>query len=145
MISTRYDNLQRQRNNGGGRRDAGHAFIAHAGSSGKTGGRSTPRGAINRAGRGRGGRGDRGGNGEEKCGEKKGGQTTNIIACDGNVDGGKGGNARCNRYGEVGDKTVRCSGQVCSVCGGNGHPVKICADVESRWVHTYKGDDMEVA
>ena len=48
MIRTRYDNLQRRRNNGGERRDAGHAFIADAGSSGKTGGRSTPRGARNR-------------------------------------------------------------------------------------------------
>ena len=38
MIRTRYDNLQRQRNKGGGRRDAGHAFIADAGSSGKPGG-----------------------------------------------------------------------------------------------------------
>ena len=45
MIRTRYDNLQRQRNKGGGRRDGGHAFIDDAGSSGKPGGRSTPRGA----------------------------------------------------------------------------------------------------
>ena len=35
---------------------------------------------------------------------KKDGQTTNINAGDGNVDGGKGGNARCNRCGEVGHK-----------------------------------------
>ncbi|CAN0023551.1 unnamed protein product, partial [Ascophyllum nodosum] len=41
---TRYDNLQHQRNKEGRRRDAGHAFIADAGSFGKTGGRSTPRG-----------------------------------------------------------------------------------------------------
>ena len=61
--------------------------------------------------------------------EKKDGQTTNINASDGNVDGGKGGNARCNRCGEAGHKTVRCPGQVCSVCGGKGHSAKICADV----------------
>ena len=43
MIRTRYDNLQRQRNKGGGRRDAGHAFIADdAESSTKTGSRSNP-------------------------------------------------------------------------------------------------------
>ena len=71
MIRTRYDNLQRQRNKGGGRRDAGHAFNADAGSSGKTGGQSTPRGARNRGGWGRGGRGGRGRNGREKGGEKK--------------------------------------------------------------------------
>ena len=46
-----------------------------------------------------------------------------------NVDGGKGGNARCNRCGEVGLKTVRCSGQMCSVRGGKGHSAKICANV----------------
>ena len=40
MVRTRYDNLQRQRNKGGGRRDVGHAFTADAGSS--AGGRSTP-------------------------------------------------------------------------------------------------------
>ena len=128
-IRTRYDNLQRQRNKGGGRRDAGHAFIADTGSSGKPGGRSTPRGARNRGGRGRGGRGGRDGNGGEKGVEKKDGQTTNINASDGNVDGGKGGNARCNRCGEAGHKTVRCPEQVCSVCGGKGHSAKICANV----------------
>ena len=129
MKRTRYDNLQRQRNKGGGRRDAGHAFIAAAGSSGKTGGRSTPRGARNRGDRGRGGRGGRGGNGGEKGGEKKDGKTTNINDSDGNVDDDKEGNARCNRYGEVGHKTVRCPGQVCSVCGGKGYSAKICANV----------------
>ena len=71
MIRTRYDNLQRQRNEGGGRRDAGHAFIADAGSSGKPGGRSTPRGAKNCGGRGRGGRGGRGGNGGEKVAKRR--------------------------------------------------------------------------
>ena len=42
MIRTRYDNLQRQRKNGGGRREVGHAFVADAGSSGK------PRGVVPR-------------------------------------------------------------------------------------------------
>ena len=129
MIRTRYDNLQRQRNKGGGRRDAGHAFIADAGSFGNPRRRSTPRGARNRGGRGRGGRGGRGANGGEKCGEKKGGQTTNINASDGKFDGGKGGNARCSRCGEAGHETVRCPGQVCSVCGGKGHSAKSCANV----------------
>ena len=129
MIRTRYDNLQRQRNKGGGRRDAGHAFIADAGSSGKPGGRSTPRGARNCGGRGRVRRGGRGGNGGEKGREQKDGQTTNINASDGNVDGGKGVNARCNRCGEAGHKTVRCPGQVCSVYGGKGHSAKLCANV----------------
>ena len=129
MIRTRYDNLQRKRNKGGGRRDAGHAFIADAGSSGKPGGRSTPRGARNRGGRGRGGRGGQDGNGGEKGGEKKGGQTTNINASDGNVDGQKGGNARCNRCGEAGQKRVRCPGQMCGAFGGKGHSATICANV----------------
>ena len=129
MIRTRYDNLQRKRNKGGGRRDAGHAFIADAGSSGKPGGRSTSRGARNRGGRGRGGRGGQDGNGGEKGGEKNGGQTTNINASDENVDGKKGGNARCNRCGEAGQKTVRCPGQMCGAFGGNGHSATICADV----------------
>ena len=124
IIRKRYDNLQHQRNKEGGRRDAGHAFIADAGSSGKPGGRSTPRGVRNRGGRVRGGRGGRGGNGGEKGGEKKDGQT-DINASDGNVDGKKGGDARCSRCGEAGHKTVRCPGQVCSVCGGKGHSAKI--------------------
>ena len=34
----------------------------------------------------------------------------------------------CNRFGEAGHKTVRCPGQVCSVCGGKGHSAKICAN-----------------
>ena len=51
LIRTRYDDLQRQRNKGDGRRDAGHAFIADAGSSGKTGARSTPRDSRNHGGR----------------------------------------------------------------------------------------------
>ena len=129
MIRTRYDNLQRQRNERGGRSDAGHAFIADAGSSEKPGGRSTPRGVRNRGGRGRGGRGGRGGNGGEKGGEKKDGQTTNINTSDGNVDGEKGGDARCSRCGGAGHKTVRCPGQVCSVYGGKGHSAKTCANV----------------
>ena len=119
-----------KRNKGGGRRDVGHAFFADAGSSGKTGGRSIPRGARRRGGRGRGvGVGGRGGNGGDKSGEKKDGQTTNTNASDGNVDDGKGGNARCNSCGEVGHKTVRCPGQVCSVCGGKGRSAKVCANV----------------
>ena len=138
MIRTSYDNLQRQRNKGSGRRDVGHAFIADAGSSGKTGGRSTPRGARNRGGRGRGGRGGPGGNGGEKGGEKKDGQTTNINVRDGNVDGGKGDNAMCNRCGEVGHKTVRCPGQVYNVCGGKGHSAKIYVNVVT--VYTCEAD-----
>ena len=63
------------------------------------------RGARNRGGRGRGGRGARGGNGGEKGGEKKDGQP-NINASDGNVDGKKGGDARCSRCGEA--ATKRC-------------------------------------
>ena len=127
MIRTRYDNLQRQRNEGGERRDACHAFISDARSFGKTGGRSTPRGAESRGGRGRGGHGGRGRNGGEKGGEKK--TPTNINASDGNVDCGKRGNARCNSCVEVSHKTVRCPGQMCSVCGRKGHLAKIYANV----------------
>ena len=62
---------------------------------------------------------------------KKYGETTNSSAGDGNVDSAKGGNARCNRCGEVGHKTMRCPGQVCSVCGGKRHSAKICSNVVS--------------
>ena len=86
----------------------------------------------------RGGRGGRGGNGGEKGGEKKDGQTTNINASDGNVDGGKGDSARCNRCGEAGHKTVRCPGPVCSVCGGKDHSAKICANFVT--VFTFEAD-----
>ena len=129
MFRTRYDNLQRQRNKGDGRRDADRDFIADAGSSGETENLSTQRGARSRGGRGRGGRGSRGGNGGEKGCKKKDGQTTNSDAGDGNVDCGKGVNARCNRCGEVGHKTMGCPGQVCSVCGGKDHSAKVCANV----------------
>ena len=87
------------------------------------------RGVRNRGGRGRGGRGGRGGNGGEKGGEKKDGQTTNINTSDGNVDGEKGGDARCSRCGGAGHKTVRCPGQVCSVYDGKCHSAKTCANV----------------
>ena len=57
------------------------------------------------------------------------GETANINASDGNGDGNVGGNARCNRCGEVGHRTVRCPGQVCSVCGGKDHSAKNCSNV----------------
>ena len=66
---------------------------------------------------------------EEKRGAKKICQNTNSNDDNGNVDGDKGGSARCNRCGEVGHKTVRCLGQACRVCGGKGHSAKMCANV----------------
>ena len=66
---------------------------------------------------------------KEKGGEKEDGQTTNSNASDGNVDGGNEGNATYSSCIEVSHKTVRFSGQVCSVCGGKGHSAKICANV----------------
>ena len=90
---------------GGGPRDAVHALTADAGSSEKTKA-VVPREALEIVGVGA----------EVGVGnKKKDGQTTNSNACDGNPDGGKGGNARCNRYGEVGHKMVRCPEQVCIV------------------------------
>ena len=61
---------------------------------------------------------------EKRPAKTNDGQTTNINARDGNVDRSKGGNARCNRCGEIGHITVRCPGQVCSVCGGKSHEAK---------------------
>ena len=84
------------KNKGSGQRDAGHAFIADAGSSGNTGnGSAPPLGARDRGGRGKGRQGGRckGGREGENDGEKKNGQTTNSYAGDENVDGAKRGNA----------------------------------------------------
>ena len=58
-IRSRFENLQRQRKKGGGRKDAGHAFVADAG--GRHGGKyyssSSARGrGKGRKGRSRGGR-----------------------------------------------------------------------------------------
>ena len=49
-IRFRYENLQRQRNKGGGRNDARHAFVVDAG--GKHGGKIIPRPAREVVGRG---------------------------------------------------------------------------------------------
>ena len=131
MIRTRFESLQCQRNKGDGRRDAGHGFVAGAGSSEKTGNLCTPRGARCRGGWGKDGRGgpSRVGNGRQKDGEEEDGQTTNSNAGDGNVDGAKEGDAKCNRCGEVGHKTVRCRRYACGACTGKGHSAKICVNV----------------
>ena len=58
-IRSRYENLQRQRKKGGGRKDAGHAFVADAGGrhSGESYSSFSTRGrGKGREGRGRGGR-----------------------------------------------------------------------------------------
>ena len=55
-----------------------------------------------------------------------GGQTTSSNFGEGKIDGAKGGNAECNRCGEVGHKTVLCPERVCGICGGKGHSVEIC-------------------
>ena len=122
MIRTRYDNLQRQRNKRGGREDAGHAFVADVGSSGKTLGTVVPREALEDVGVGTEVGVGAGVETEEKRVAKKR-TATNSSDSDGYVDGGKGGKARCNRCGEVGYKTVQCLGQVCGVCGGKGHSI----------------------
>jgi hypothetical protein len=120
-IRSRYENLQRQRKKGGGRKDAGHAFVADAG--GRHGGKNSPPSARGRGkGRGRGGRRKRDGEDDQ--------QKVASSRTDGaRADSGKGGNVKCKRCGETGHKSVRCPDQICGVCGGKGHSAEVCANV----------------
>ena len=120
-IRSRYENLQRQRKKGGGRKDAGHAFVADAGA--RHGGKNSPPSARGRGkGRGRGGRRKRDGEDDQ--------QKVASSRTDGaRADSEKGGNVKCKRCGETGHKSVRCPDQICGVCGGKGHSAEVCANV----------------
>ena len=123
-IRPRFENLQRQRKKGGGRKDAGHAFVADAG--GRLSGKyySSSRGR----GKGREGRG-RGGRRKHNDGEDDQQKVASSTAGGGKADGEKGGNAKCKRCGETGHKSVRCPDQICGVCGGKDHSAEVCANV----------------
>ena len=124
-IRSRYESLQRQRRKGGGRKDAGHAFVANAG--GRHGGKNHSSSSIRGRGKGREGRG-RGGRRKPNDGE--GDQQKVGSSRDGEVkaDKEKGGNAKCKRCGKTGHKSVRCPDQICGVCGGKGHSAEVCAN-----------------
>ena len=124
-IRSRYENLQRQRKKGGGRKDAGHAFVADAG--GRHGGNYSSSSTRGR-GKGREGRG-RGGRRKSYDGENNQQKVASSRDGGGKADKEKGGNAKCKRCGETGHKSVRCPEQICSVCGGKGHSAEGCANV----------------
>ena len=118
VIRSRYENFQRQRKKGGGRKDAGHAFVADAG--GRHGGKSYSSSSVRGRGKGREGRG-RGGRREPNDGEDDQEKVASSSAGGGKSDREKVDNAKCKRCGETGHKSVHCPDQICGVCGGKGH------------------------
>ena len=124
-VHSRFENLQRQRKKGGGRKDAGHAFVADAG--GRYGGKNYSSSIARGRGKGREGRG-RGGR-RKPIDEEDDQQTVaSSRAAGGKADREKGGNAKCKRCGETGHKSVRCPDQICGVCGGKCHSAEACAN-----------------
>ena len=139
-IRARYDNLQRQRPKSEARRNAGHAFIADAGNEKFGGERYYPSGSCRRwrvmgraKKRGRGRTGRRQGSVSNKSYGMKDGN--------GKVDSSSK-SVKCRRCGDDGDKTVRCSGQICGVlCGGKGHDAEIFVNVVSVFACRAPSDD----
>ena len=125
-IRSRYENLQRQRKKGGGRKDAGHAFVADAG--GRHGGKKYSSSSTRGRGKGRDSRG-RGGRRNPNDGEDDQQKVSSSRDGGGKADREKGGNAKCKRCGETRHKSVRCPDQICGVCGGKGHSAEVCANV----------------
>ena len=122
---SRYENLQRQRKKGGGRKDAGYAFVADAG--GRYGGKNSSSSTRGR-GKGREGRG-RGGRRKPNDGEDDQQKMASSRDGGGKAVREKGGSAKCKRCGETGHKSVRCPDKICGVCGGKGHSAEVCANV----------------
>ena len=125
-ICFRFENLQRQRKKGGGRKDAGHAFVADAGCrlGGKSYSSSSARGRVKgKEGRGRGGRRN------HKDGEEEQQKAASSRAAGDKADKDKGSSAEWKNGGETVHKSVRCPDQVCGVCGGKGHSAEVCAKV----------------
>ena len=125
-IRSRYENLQRQRKKGGGRKGAGHVFVADAG--GRHGEKNDSSSSARGWGKGREGRGQ-GGRRKPNDGEDDQQKVASSRDGGGKADREKGGNAKCKRCGETGHKSVHCLDQICGVCGGKGHPAEVCAKV----------------
>ena len=125
-IRSRYENLQRQRKKGGGKKDAGHTFVADAG--GRHGGKNYPLSSTRGRGKRRECRG-RGRRRKSNDGEDYQQKVASSRDGGGKADKEKGGNAKCKRCGETAHKSVRCPDQICGVCGGKGHSAEVCANV----------------
>ena len=125
-IGSRFENLQHQRKKGGGRKDAGHAFVTDAG--GRLGGKYYSSSSTRGRGKGREGRG-RGGRRNNKGGEEEQQTAASGRAGGGKADKDKGNSTKCKRCGETEHKSVRCPDQICGMCGGEGHPAEVCANV----------------
>ena len=126
-IRSRFENLQRQRKKDGGKKHAGHVFVADAG--GRLGRKHHSSSSARGRGKGREGRG-RGGRRNHKDGEEEEPhKAASGKAGGGRADSAKGNSAKCKRCGETGSKSVSCPDQVCGVCGGKGHKAEVCANV----------------
>ena len=126
---TRYDNLQRWQNKEGGRRDAGHAFIADAGSSGKPGGQSTSRGTRNRGVWAEVGAGAGAETEEKKVAKRRMAKRRTSMPATETSTARK--EATQGAAVVVRPATNRCDApdRCVSVCGGKGHSAKNCANV----------------
>ena len=126
-IRSRFENLQRQRKKGGGRKDAGHAFVADAG--GRLGGIYYSSSSAQGRGKGRDSRGW-GGRRNYKDGQEEQEKAASGIAGGEKADKDKRSSKKCKRCGETGHKSVRCPDQMCGVCGCKGHSTEeVCANV----------------
>ena len=98
-IRSRFGNLQHQRNKGGERKDAGHAFVAYAG--GRLGGKHYSPTSTQGHGKGRRGYGRGGRKNHDNEEGKEQHKTTSGKAVKGKADSAKGNSAQCKRYGET--------------------------------------------
>ena len=126
VIRSRFENPQRQRKKGGGRKDAGHDLVADAG--GRLGGKCYSSSSARGREKGREGRG-RGGRRKLNDGEDDLQKLASSKAGGGKADREKGRNAKCKRCGETGRKSVRCPDRICGLCGGQGHSAEVCANI----------------
>ena len=92
-IRSRFENLHRQRQNGGARKDAGHAFVADAG--GRLGGKHYSSSSARGRGKGREGRGWGGHRNLKDVEEEEQHKVTSGKAGGGKTDSAKGDSAKC--------------------------------------------------
>ena len=119
----RFENLQRQRKKGGGRKDAGYAFVADAG--GRLGGKHYSSPSAQGRVKGRVGRGWRGRR-NHKDGDEEQQKVASSRAGGGKADREKEDSAKCKRCSEMGHKSAHCPDQICR---GKDHSAEVCANV----------------
>ena len=125
-IRSRFENLQRQRKKGGGRKDAGQAFVADA--EGSLGGKRCSSPSARGRGKRRGGCSRGGYRNHKDEEEEEQHKATGGKAGGGKAFNTKGDSTKCESCRETEHKSVRCPDRICGVYGGEGHSLTVCAN-----------------